>query len=158
MGHLSQAAGAMRREVDGHRGHACQPGQRHQRNQALARGRWVIITTMNIERFKQRLREKEIELQSDIARLKAEARVSGEAEVGDLADAATSSAGLAESLQEDTLAAQTLIQVQDALHRIEDGTYGKCIACGRPIETAGTGVRALLVAAGEQEDIRPFFA
>jgi DnaK suppressor protein len=113
---------------------------------------------MNIERFKQRLREKERELQSDIARLKAEARVSGEAEVGDLADAATSSAGLAESLQEDTLAAQTLIQVQDALHRIEDGTYGKCIACGRPIETAGTGVRALLVAAGEQEDIRPFFA
>jgi DnaK suppressor protein len=93
---------------------------------------------MNIERFKLRLREKERELQSEIARLKAEARISGEAEVGDLADAATSSEGLAlaESLQEETLASQTLIQVQDALRRLEDGTYGKCIACGRPIEAA----------------------
>jgi DnaK suppressor protein len=26
--------------------------------------------------------------------------------------------------------------VQDALHRIEDGAYGKCIACGRQIEAA----------------------
>ena len=34
------------------------------------------------------------------------------------------------------MASQTLIQVQDALHRIEDGAYGKCIACGRQIEAA----------------------
>jgi DnaK suppressor protein len=26
--------------------------------------------------------------------------------------------------------------VQDAFHRIEDGTYGKCNACGRQIEAA----------------------
>ena len=26
-----------------------------------------------------------------------------------------------------------LTQVQDALKRIEDGTYGKCIVCGQPI-------------------------
>ena len=84
------------------------------------------IETMNVERFKQRLREKERELQSEIARLEAEVRVSGEAEVGNLADAATSSEGRAESLQEDTLASQTLIQVQHALSRIENGTYGKC--------------------------------
>jgi DnaK suppressor protein len=87
-----------------------------------------------IERSKQRLLDKERELQSEIARLEAEARVSGEAEVGDLADAATSSQGTSESLLEDTLASQTLVQVQYALHRIEDGTYGKCIACGRQIE------------------------
>ena len=98
--------------------------------------RRVIITTMNIERFKQRLREKEIELQSEMERLGEEVRVSGQAEVGDPADAATSSQGISESLQEDTLTSQTLIQVQDALRRIEDGTYGKCIACGRPIEAA----------------------
>ena len=91
---------------------------------------------MNSERLKQRLRAKERELQSEIARLEAEARGSGEAEVGDLADAVTSSAGLVESLQEDTLASQTLIQVQDALRRIEGGTYGRCVACGRPMEPA----------------------
>ena len=91
---------------------------------------------MNIERFKQRLRGKECELLSAVTRLGGEACVSGEAEVRDSTDAATSSQGTAESLQEDTLASQTLIQVQDALHRIEDGAYGKCIACGRQIEAA----------------------
>jgi RNA polymerase-binding transcription factor DksA len=30
----------------------------------------------------------------------------------------------------------TLEQVQDALHRIENGTYGTCIVCGRSIEPA----------------------
>jgi len=114
-------------------GQACQADQG---NQALARARRVIITTMNTDRFEQRLHEKERELQSEIARLGEEARVSGETEVGDLVDAATSSKGISESLQEDTLASQTLIQVLDALRRIEDGTYGKCVACGRPIEAA----------------------
>lgn len=91
---------------------------------------------MDIERFKQRLLDKERELRSDIARLEGEARIAGEAEVRDSTDDATSSQGASESLQEDTLASQTLVQVQDALHRIEDGTYGKCTACGRQIEAA----------------------
>jgi len=91
---------------------------------------------MSIERFKQRLLQKERELRSHIARLEGEARISGEAEVRDSTDEATSSQGKSESLQEDTVASRTLLQVQDALHRIEDGTYGKCIACGRPIEAA----------------------
>src|SRR5229473_7118508 len=92
--------------------------------------------TMNIERSKQRLLDKERELRSDITRLEGEARVSGEAEVRDSTDDATSSQGTSESLQEDTLASRTLVQVQDALHRIDDGAYGKCIACGRQIEAA----------------------
>jgi len=91
---------------------------------------------MDIECFKQRLLDKERELRSDIRRLEGEARVSGEAEVRDSTDDATSSQGTSESLQEDTLASQTLVQVQYALHRIEDGTYGKCNACGRRIEAA----------------------
>ena len=91
---------------------------------------------MNIQRFKQRLQDKERELLSDIARLEGEARDSGEAEVRDSIDDATTSQGASESLQEDTLASQTLIQVQDALKRIEEGTYGECTACGRQIEAA----------------------
>ena len=39
---------------------------------------------MHIERFKQRLLDKERELRSDITRLESEARVSGEGEVRDL--------------------------------------------------------------------------
>ena len=91
---------------------------------------------MNIERFKQRLRDKERELLATIKHLNQEARVAGGAEVRDLTDEATSSQGTSESLQEESLASQTLIEVQEALHRIEDGTYGKCVACGRQIEAA----------------------
>jgi DnaK suppressor protein len=91
---------------------------------------------MNIERFKKRLGDKEQELLANIARLEGEARVSGEAEVRDATDAATSSQGASESLQEQTLESDTLRLVRDALHRIEDGTYGKCTACGRPMEAA----------------------
>ena len=89
---------------------------------------------MDIERFRQRLRNKERELQLNISRLEEEARVSGEAEVRDPADDATASQGASESLEEETLESRTLVEVQDALRRIEEGTFGKCAACGRQIE------------------------
>jgi DnaK suppressor protein len=89
---------------------------------------------MKIEHFKRRLQQKERELQLDIDRLEEGARVAGEREVRDPTDDATVSEGTSESLEESTLASATLTQVRDALQRIEDGTYGKCIACGRQIE------------------------
>jgi DnaK suppressor protein len=94
------------------------------------------LTTMNIDGFKKKLLRKKRELQANIARLEGEARDTGELEVRDSTDDATSSQGASESLQEDTLESETLIQVEDALQRIEDGTYGKCRDCGRPIEPA----------------------
>ena len=91
---------------------------------------------MNTERFKQRLLNKERELVEETARLEHDARDSGESEVRDSTDNATSSQSTSEALEEDVLLSQTLIQVRDALKRIEDGTYGRCIACGRQIEAA----------------------
>lgn len=91
---------------------------------------------MNIERFKQRLLDKEQELLREMASLEDETRDSGEAEVRDFTDDATASQGTSEAVQEDAVVSQTLTQVRDALQRIEDGSYGKCIACGRPIEKA----------------------
>ena len=91
---------------------------------------------MDIEHFKKRLLDKERELLADIARLEGQARDSSEPEVRDATDDATSDQSIAESLQEATFASQTLTEVRDALQRIEDGTYGKCTACGRPIEPA----------------------
>ena len=91
---------------------------------------------MNTERYKQRLLDKERELVEEMARLEDEARDSGEAEVRDSIDDATSSQGTSEALEEDALVSQTLIQVRDALKRIKDGTYGKCVACGRQMEAA----------------------
>jgi len=91
---------------------------------------------MNIDALKQKLLQKRRDLQANIASLEDEARDSGEAEVRDTTDDATAAQGTSESLQEDAIESETLIQVEDALQRIEDGTYGKCRDCGRPIEPA----------------------
>ena len=91
---------------------------------------------MNIDGMKQKLLQKKRELQGNIARLEEEAQDSGDPEVRDSTDDATSAQGASESLQEEELESGTLVQVEDALRRIEDGSYGKCRACGRPIEPA----------------------
>jgi len=91
---------------------------------------------MDITRFKERLLAREQELVAEIARFEDEARNARAAEVEDPIDQFTSSESKAASFQESTIAAETLKQVRDALRRIEDGTYGKCIDCDRPIEPA----------------------
>ena len=91
---------------------------------------------MNTEHFEKLLRKKERELESSLAGLQSEARASGEAEVRDTTDDATSSEETSESLQEAGVLSETLEQVRDALHRLQDGTYGKCTVCGRQIEQA----------------------
>jgi DnaK suppressor protein len=82
------------------------------------------------------LLKKQSDLLSDLARLKEEARDSGAAEVRDGTDDVTADQGTAEALQEVSLESQTLEQVEDALKRIDAGTYGKCTVCGRPISAA----------------------
>ena len=89
---------------------------------------------MDIEYLKQRLLAREQELTQYIARSDNDARASRSAEVEDPIDQVTSSENKAATFQESTLAANTLKQVQDALRRIEEGSYGTCIDCGRPIE------------------------
>lgn len=91
---------------------------------------------MNTEHFKNRLVDKERELQSNLALLEGEARASGEAEVRDSTDDATASQGASEAFEESAVISQTLEQVRDALLRIENGSYGKCTVCGRQIEPA----------------------
>jgi len=91
---------------------------------------------MDIQHFKKRLLDKERELLSDIARFESEARESGNAEVGDPLDKATISEGKSTSFEESNLEWQTLLQVRDALQRIQGGTYGRCIDCGRQIDSA----------------------
>jgi DnaK suppressor protein len=91
---------------------------------------------MKTEHFKRLLLQKQRELLSSLAALESEARSAGEAEVRDSTDDATASQGTSESFEEASVLTQTLEQVRDALQRIEDGTYGTCIVCGRPIEPA----------------------
>jgi DnaK suppressor protein len=82
------------------------------------------------------LLKKQSELRADLARLKGEAREVAAAEVRDNTDEAVADQDTGEALQEVTLESKTLEQVEDALQRVADGTYGKCVTCGRPIPPA----------------------
>lgn len=91
---------------------------------------------MDVEHFKQVLLNKENDLLSQIAQLENEAHGSEGPDVGDLADEATVEVSRTLSNEEEAVLRKTLTQVQDALRRIEDGTYGKCVVCGREIDPA----------------------
>ena len=53
---------------------------------------------------------------------------------GDAGDAIVADEGESESFTEAELDAGVLRQVRDALERIEDGTFGRCVVDGEPIE------------------------
>ncbi|HLJ51113.1 MAG TPA: TraR/DksA C4-type zinc finger protein [Bryobacteraceae bacterium] len=91
---------------------------------------------MNLEHFRKRLLAKEEELQASIARLESEARQASADGVEDVIDEATSSEGKATAFEESSLEWRTLNEVRGALRRIEEGTFGTCIDCGRRIEPA----------------------
>jgi DnaK suppressor protein len=90
----------------------------------------------NIDQFKERLLDKQRELLTDINRFENEAREGAGHDVEDPIDAVTSSEAKTEAFKVGDLLHQTLKEVQDALARISDGSYGKCIVCGRQIEEA----------------------
>ena len=91
---------------------------------------------MDLQHFKERLLARERELTDEVLRFENEARESRTAEVEDPIDQVTSSENKAASFMESTLAANTLKLVRDALQRIGNGNYGRCLDCGRPIEPA----------------------
>jgi len=89
---------------------------------------------MNISELQKRLRDKERELLADIARTEAEARESRVAEVGDVANGSISSESKESLLHQTTIDWNVFTQVREALQRIDNGTYGKCVDCGRQID------------------------
>lgn len=91
---------------------------------------------MDIGKFKERLLAREQELQDIITRLVSEARESNSAEVEDPIDRVISSEGKAAAFGVSTAESRQLQQVRAALQRIDQGDYGVCIDCGRPIEPA----------------------
>jgi RNA polymerase-binding transcription factor len=89
---------------------------------------------MNIEQYRQRLLDIERTLARRIDRSTADARESFDDSAGDAGDESVSHELKDERLTEADLATTTLAEVQDALRRIDEGTYGRCIVDGEPIE------------------------
>lgn len=91
---------------------------------------------MDTARIRQRLEKEQQDLQAHIARLQDESRSARDAEVQDEIDLVTTDTERATSLEESSREYETLTQVEDAIQRLNAGTYGKCIDCGRTIEPA----------------------
>jgi DnaK suppressor protein len=92
---------------------------------------------MDLKHFERKLLEKQRELKATLAALEGDAsEAGGNGEVRDPIDDATVAQGVSEAFEESAIASETLEKVEAALERIKDGTYGKCIDCGRQIGSA----------------------
>lgn len=89
---------------------------------------------MDTEYFKRRLLERKDELLAEIPIHDDEAREGTNTEVEDPIDQVVSAEVKAGSFHENSLRRETLTDIDDALRRIDEGSYGTCLDCGRTIE------------------------
>ena len=89
---------------------------------------------MDVSRYKQRL----IDLEATLSRRTTRDVESGREQLidtpADAGDASVADESESEDFTEAQLDTTILQQVQDALRRIENGTYGQCLVDGGPIE------------------------
>lgn len=93
-------------------------------------------TASQVAALKARLVEERLRLRGRLGYLEDDDETSDASNVGDIADAATyfESRELRRGLQLAEM--EQLRLVEDALTRIDEGTFGKCTGCGQPIEFA----------------------
>jgi DnaK suppressor protein len=89
---------------------------------------------MNVEEFKRRLLDLEVRLSGRTTRAHETARAQAQDSPGDVGDASVVDEGESEAFTEAELDATVLQQVRDALGRIDDGTFGRCVVDDAPIE------------------------
>lgn len=89
---------------------------------------------MDVQPLKKRLLELETSLANRITREHRNALAQDRQEPGDVADASVADENEDEAFTEADADALQLQQVRDALRRIDDGTFGRCVVDGKPIE------------------------
>jgi RNA polymerase-binding transcription factor len=89
---------------------------------------------MNVDRYKKRLLDLQRQLDERSDRDMNEARGEMLDAPHDAGDASVSDVAVSDNFTEAELNSAILQQVQDALRRISDGTFGRCLVDGKPIE------------------------
>ena len=89
---------------------------------------------MNEEEYKKRLLDLAARLSTRIGDERRQARDQVVDSPRDAADDSVADEGESEDFTEAELDATVLQQVRDALKRIEDGSFGRCMVDGEPIE------------------------
>ena len=90
--------------------------------------------TVNLQEHKRRLLELETRLSDRTGRERARAREQVMDSPGDIGDVSVADEAGSQNFTEAELDATVLQQVRDALHRIDDGTFGRCVVDDGPIE------------------------
>jgi DnaK suppressor protein len=94
----------------------------------------AVGDAMNTSDYKQRLLALEKVLSARTERKLDRARDHETPSVADVGDASVADETASEDFTEAELDSTLLTQVRDALRRIEDGTFGKCLVDGGPID------------------------
>ena len=89
---------------------------------------------IDVKKYKKHLQDLEKKLQERIDRDLEAGRGEMLDTPHDAGDASVSDTAVGDEFTEAELNSVVLQQVQDALQRIADGTYGKCLVDGKPIE------------------------
>ena len=89
---------------------------------------------MDTNRYKRQLKEKEELLLGQLTRAGERAREPGDDSARDAGDESIADEQKDEQFRRSNADWTTLTQVRDALQRIDEGTFGTCLADGEPIE------------------------
>ena len=93
----------------------------------------VRMSKKEMEKYRRLLDDKKASLSSDLAKTRSAEKETSEESTQDIADKAVSSY-TREFLYSLTDGERgTLLQIDDAIGRIDDGSYGQCINCGQPM-------------------------
>ena len=93
----------------------------------------VRMSKKDMEKYRRLLEEKKESLSSDIAKTRGAEEEASEESTQDIADKAVSSYTREFLYSLNDGERSTLLQIDDALGRIDDGSYGLCINCTQPI-------------------------
>ena len=94
---------------------------------------------MNLEAFKEALLQKKQELTEVSTVRPLQATMENNSRQGDMADQASGNNEVHIALKLRQTDAKILQAIEDALQRVEKGTYGACRDCGEPIAEARLG-------------------
>jgi DnaK suppressor protein len=95
------------------------------------------LTKTQVRKIEAALHEERAQLEAQVAELDAEADVNNWRDAGfddDLADSGSASFERETAQSLSNHARSILAQIDDALRRIEGGTFGRCTSCGERIE------------------------
>jgi DnaK suppressor protein len=93
----------------------------------------VRMSKKDMEKYRRLLEEKKTTLSSDIAKTRSAEEETTEESTQDIADKAVSSYTREFLYSLTDGERSTLLQIDDAIGRIDEVTYGLCVNCGQPM-------------------------